>query len=346
MVGMSNWTKSNGGDQRTLGSAYVKPIGLGCMNMSFAYGTRPEESYSIRLLNEALDEGYDHFDTAAIYGAGHNEDLIGKAISHRRSEFFLASKCVLCVDDDGKRLTDASPKMIRKTLEGALKRLNTDHIDLYYLHRPDPKIAIEESMGEMSRLAEEGKIGSIGLSEVSSDWIKRAHAVHPVAALQTEYSLWTRNPEIAALKTCEELGITFVAFSPVARQFLTGKLRDVSTLEDNDLRKSMPRFEPETYAKNLQLLDGFAKLADQANCSMAQLALAWLLAQGKNIVAIPGTKEIGHMRENWHAGGIKVDASILAKADALINQKTVIGTRYNNAMQATVTTERFAEETA
>ncbi len=341
---MTNWVKSDGGAERKIGAAQVKPIGLGCMNMSFAYGKRPEEAYSVRLLNEALDEGYDHLDTAAIYGAGHNEELIGKAVSHRRSEFFLASKCVLCVDDDGKRLTDASPNMIRKTLEGALTRLKTDHIDLYYLHRPDPKTPIEDSMGEMARLVEEGKIGAVGLSEVSSSWIRQAHAVHPVAALQTEYSLWTRNPEIAALNTCKELGITFVAFSPVARQFLTGKLQDVSTLEENDLRVTMPRFQTDTYALNLKLLDGFSKLAEQAQCSMAQLSLAWVLAQGENIVAIPGTKDIDHMRENWHAGGVKVDNGILAKADALINQKTVIGNRYNATAQATVTTEQFPEE--
>ena len=342
---MKDWIKTDGGVRRKLGSDSVKPVGLGCMNMSFAYGERPDETYSTRLLNEALDEGYDHLDTAAIYGAGHNETLIGKAISHRRNEFTLASKCVLCVDDDGKRLTDASPRMIRKTLEGALKRLKTDHIDLYYLHRPDPKVAIEDSMGEMARLVEEGKISAIGLSEVSSEWIRRAHRVYPVAALQTEYSLWTRNPEIAALDTCRELGITFVAFSPVGRQFLTGKLRDVSHLEESDLRARMPRFSAENYPKNLELIDGFETVAREAGCSMAQLALAWVLAQGENVVAIPGTKDIEHMSENWHAGGVSVDSSILERANELINRQTVIGNRYNDAMQATVTTERFPEET-
>ncbi len=341
---MTDWIETDGGGRRKLGALSVRPIGLGCMNMSFAYGKRPDETYSTRLLNEALDEGYDHFDTAAIYGAGHNETLIGNAIGHRRQEFTLASKCVLCVDEDGNRLTDASPTRIRQTLEGALKRLKTDHIDLYYLHRPDPKVDIEDSMGEMARLVEEGKIGSIGLSEMDSDRIRRANGVHHVAALQTEYSLWTRNPEIAALETCRELRITFVAFSPVARQFLTGKLQDLSVLEDSDLRATMPRFSEENYPQNLKLLDGFASLASKAGCSMAQLALAWVLAQGENIVAIPGTKDIGHMRENWHAGGVRISSEILAGADKLINRHSVIGNRYNARMQSTVTTERFPEE--
>lgn len=341
---MTDWIETDGGARRKLGAFSVRPIGLGCMNMSFAYGKRPDEAYSTRLLNEALDEGYDHLDTAAIYGAGHNETLIGNAIGHRRREFTLASKCVLCVDEDGNRLTDASPSRIRKTLEGALKRLKTDHIDLYYLHRPDPKVDIEDSMGEMARLVEEGKIGSIGLSEMDSGLVRRAHGVHPVAALQTEYSLWTRNPEIAALETCRALAITFVAFSPVARQFLTGKLRDPSVLEEGDLRVAMPRFSADNYPRNLKLLDGFAELASEAGCSMAQLALAWVLAQGENIVAIPGTKDIGHMRENWHAGGVRVNGDIIARADRLINRHSVTGNRYNDKMQGTVTTERFPEE--
>lgn len=347
---MSGWIKAGGGNKRRLGNRTVRPVGLGCMNISFAYGGQVSDAEAIRLFQAALDEGYDHFDTAAVYGLGRSERLIGEAIGHRRSEFTLASKCVLCFEEDGKRLLDGSPARIRATAEGALKRLNTDHIDLYYLHRPDPKVPVEDSMGEMSRLVEEGKIGAIGLSEMSSDWIRRAHAVHPVSALQTEYSLWTRNAEIAALDTCRELGITFVAFSPLARQFLTGDLRDPSTLDKTDLRAGMPRFEPGNYAKNLELLEGFRTLSAEAGCSMAQLSLAWVLAQGPgrdmDLVAIPGTKDIGHMHENFHAGGLEIDRHILERADALINRHTVHGNRYSPGMQAAVGTERFPEETA
>lgn len=347
---MNEWRKAGGGKRRKLGGREVRPVGLGCMNIAFAYGGQVSDAEATALFQAALDEGYDHFDTAAIYGLGRSERLIGEAISHRRSEFTLASKCVLCFDEDGKRRLDGSPARIRATAEGALKRLKTDHIDLYYLHRPDPDVPVEDSMGEMSRLVEEGKIGAIGLSEMSSDWIRRAHAVHPVSALQTEYSLWTRNPEIAALDTCRELGITFVAFSPLGRQFLTGALRDPSLLEKGDLRVGMPRFEAGNFARNWALLEEFELLAGKAGCSMAQLALAWLLAQGPRhgveMVAIPGTRDPEHMRENFNAGGLEIEPEVVALADHLINRRTVSGNRYSDQMQAAVGTERFAEETA
>jgi len=326
---------------RSLGPFTVKAIGLGCMNMSWAYGPALPHEEAARLLNAALDMGYDHLDTAALYGFGANETLIGEAVSHRRQEFTLASKCGLIKGPDGKREINGTPKSIRETCEAALKRLKTDVIDLYYLHRWDRNVPIADSVGAMADLKAEGKIRSLGLSEVSAKLLRDAHAVHPIAAVQTEYSLWTRNPEIAVLDACRELGTTFVAFSPLGRAFLTGVLRDVAALAPGDLRRSMPRFAPETYAKNLALLDGFAKLAADAGCSMAQLALAWTLAKAPHIVAIPGTTNLAHLEENFKALDVRLSADVMAALDALINEKTVAGPRYNAAAQADVETEEF-----
>ncbi|MCB1440022.1 MAG: aldo/keto reductase [Nitratireductor sp.] len=336
-------TKENGAS-RKLGPFTVSEIGLGCMNLSHGYGTRSSDEEASRLLNEAIDLGYSHLDTAALYGFGHNEQLIGRTISHRRSEYTLASKCVLVKGEDGKRAIDGRPERIKATCEQALKNLQTDVIDLYYLHRPDPNVPVEDSAGAVGRLVEEGKVRTLGLSEMSSDDIRRANKEHPVAAVQTEYSLWTRNPEISVLETCKELGITFVAFSPVARAFLTGKFRDVSNLADGDIRKTMPRFQPENFARNLELLKGFEALAREAGCSMAQLALAWVLNRGDHIVAIPGTQNIEHMRENFGANGMRLSEDVIAEADELINQGNVVGNRYNEAGQSDVTTEKFPEE--
>jgi aryl-alcohol dehydrogenase-like predicted oxidoreductase len=329
-------------DGRPLGPFTVKAVGLGCMNMSWAYGPALPQDEAARLLNDALDMGYDHLDTAALYGFGANETLIGEAIGHRRREYTLASKCGLIKGPDGKREINGAPQSIRATCEAALKRLKTDVIDLYYLHRRDRNVPIADSVGAMADLKAEGKIRALGLSEISAELLRQAHAVHPIAAVQTEYSLWTRNPEIAVLDTCRELGTTFVAFSPLGRAFLTGVLRDVATLAPGDLRRSMPRFAPDAYARNLALLDALARLATDAGCSMAQLALAWTLAKAPHIVSIPGTTRLDHLAENFAALDVSLSADIIAAADALINERTVIGPRYNDAAQADVDTEEFA----
>ena len=320
----------------------VSRIGLGCMNLSFGYGPGPDREYGIRLLNEALDEGYTFMDTAALYGFGENEKLVGAAIGHRRDEYFLASKCGLRRSDDGGREINGRPEVIRETCEQSLSRLGVDVIDLYYLHRMDPNVPIEESVGALAALKAEGKIKNIGLSEVSGEIIRRAHATHPIAAVQTEYSLWTRNPEIAVLDTCKELDIAFVAFSPVGRKFLTGTLQDVSHFDETDIRATMPRFQPEAYEKNLELLEEYANLAEETGCSMAQLALAWLLQKGDHIIPIPGTTVIEHMKENAGADQVTISDDVMLCLENLINQNTVVGGRYDARAQGTVFTEEFA----
>ena len=251
---------------RSIGPFRVAPIGLGCMNLSHAYGPPPPAADAERLLLQALDAGVTLFDTAALYGFGANETLVGRVLKPHRSRITLCSKGGMAgvqFDDGIKRVIDGSPKAIRRNCEDSLQRLGTDVIDLYYLHRWDKRVPIEESVGEMARLKTEGKVRALGLSEVSANTLRRAHAEHPIAALQTEYSLWTRNPEIAVLAACKDLGTAFVAFSPVARAFLTGTLRDVGTLNGNDIRRGMPRFYPAAYAANLLLLRGFASMAGQ-----------------------------------------------------------------------------------
>jgi aryl-alcohol dehydrogenase-like predicted oxidoreductase len=327
---------------RKLGPFTVNAIGLGCMSMSHAYGT-PDPVEAERTLAAALDIGYNFLDTAALYGFGRNEELLGRVLKHRRGEYVLASKCGIWKTPDGKREINGTPAKIREVAEGALKRLQTDVIDLYYLHRRDFKVPIEESVGEMARLVEEGKVRTIGLSECSAETIRRAHAVHPLTALQTEYSLWSRNAEIAVLDECKKLGITFVAFSPLARAFLTGKLTDPKTqFEAADIRNHFPRFSAENYPKNLQLLPAYKKIADEAGCTMAQLALAWVLAKGSHIIPIPGTRHLAYAQENFGAIDVTLSAEQVARLDALINQHTVAGPRYNAATQPEIDTEQFA----
>ena len=274
--------------QRKLGPFNVSAISLGCMNLSHAYGAPVSAGQGERVLLSALDNGVTMFDTAALYGFGANETLVGNVLSKHRSRFTLASKCGMQgvdVAGDGKlaRVIDGRPETLRTTCEAALKRLQTDVIDLYYLHRWDKQVPIEDSVGALAELVAVGKIRTIGLSEVSAATLRKAHAVHPITAVQTEYSLWTRNPEIAVLDACRELGVAFVAFSPVARGFLCGELQDVSTLDAKDIRRSMPRFAPENYATNLKLLPAYLRLAQEAGCTPAQLALAWLLHKGEHI---------------------------------------------------------------
>jgi len=327
---------------RKVGPFEVNAIGLGCMSMSHAYGT-PDVAEAEVALHKALDTGYNFLDTAALYGFGKNEELLGRVLENRRNEYILASKCGIFLDPEGgKRKIDGSPEVIRKTCEEALVRLKTDVIDLYYLHRWDKSIPVEESIGAMSRLVEEGKVQTLGISEVSAETLRKAHAVHPMAAIQTEYSLWSRNAEIAVLDACQELGITFVAFSPLARGFLTGKLTDPDTqLEDGDLRKNMPRFHTENYAKNMALFADYAKIAEAVGCTPAQLALAWTLAKGEHIIPIPGTRHTDYVIENFGAIDVSLDEETVNKLDALINQDTVAGPRYPAGVQVEIDTEEF-----
>lgn len=327
---------------RQLGPFTVHAIGLGCMSMSHAYGT-PDPVEAEKTLLRALDIGYNFLDTAALYGFGKNEELVGRVLKHRRKDFVLASKCGMFKGPDGKRQIDGSPATIRKTCEEALARLQTDVIDLYYLHRRDFKVPVEDSIGAMSRLVEEGKVRTLGISEVSAQTLRKAHAVHPMTALQTEYSLWSRNAEIAVLDTCRELGTAFVAFSPLARGFLTGKLQDPQAqLEAADIRHHMPRFNPDNYPKNLALLKGYTAIANEAGCTPAQLALAWLLAKAPHIIPIPGTRHVAFAEENFGAIDAKLNADLVKRLDALINQGSVAGPRYNAATQEEIDTEQFA----
>lgn len=328
-------------ETRRISSFDVSALGLGCMNLSHAYGTPPSEEAAAALLLRALDHGITHFDTAALYGFGKNETLLGKVLKPHRQKIFLASKCGM-TGVDGKRVIDGRPETLKRTCEESLRRLQTDVIDLYYLHRWDKQVPIEDSVGALADLVRQGKVKSIGLSEVSAATLRRAHAVHPIAALQSEYSLWTRNPEIATLAACRELGTAFVAFSPLARAFLTCKLRDPDIeLEAKDIRRQMPRFEPANYERNLALLPEYRRIADDAGCTPAQLALAWLLAKGGHILPIFGTRQPAHLDENAGSAPVKLDRGIVERLDALINQQSVAGPRYNAATQEEIDTETF-----
>jgi aryl-alcohol dehydrogenase-like predicted oxidoreductase len=328
--------------QRKLGPFTVSAIGLGCMNVSMGYGPRPDDETSGKLFNAALDHGYTFLDTASLYGLGHNESLIGKYLAARRDEYVLASKCGFSRTEDGRTVMDGRAEILKQTCEDSLQRLNTDVIDLYYLHRIDPNVPVEESVGALAQLVEQGKIRTIGLSEISADSLRRAHAVHPITAVQSEYSLWSRTPERKVLGVCAELGIAFVPFSPLARQFLTGKSPDVTAVPEDDIRATIarPRFEPENFEKNLKLLIPFGEIAARQGCSMAQLALAWLLAQGDNIIPIPGTKHMEWMIENAGAAEVALDAATVAELDALINEDTVAGHRYTDALMASTDSEK------
>ncbi|MDE2351254.1 MAG: aldo/keto reductase [Alphaproteobacteria bacterium] len=327
---------------RKIGPFEVSAIGLGCMNLSHAYGTPPPAEVSAALLHRALDLGYTFLDTAALYGFGTNETLIGSTLKERRSEYVLASKCGM-TGVNGVRVIDGRPETLKRTCDESLARLQTDVIDLYYLHRLDKTVPIEESVGGLAALVKAGKVRTIGLSEVSGATIRRAHAVHPIAAVQTEYSLWTRNVEYGVRQACDALNIALVAFSPLARAFLTGKLRDLSGLAPKDLRRGMPRFQPPHFAENLKLLDGFEVLAREAGCTMGQLALGWLLAKGENIVPIPGTTNIKHLAENAGGADVTLSVDMVSRLDALINVKTVHGPRYNPAAQADIDTEEVPQ---
>jgi len=330
---------------RQIASFSVSPLGLGCMNLSHAYGAPVSAEQGERVLLTALDRGVTFFDTAALYGFGSNETLVGKVLKPHRQKFTLASKCGMQGVDqsDGSkvRVIDGRPETIKKTCEDSLRRLQTDVIDLYYLHRWDKKVPIEDSVGALSDLARQGKIQTIGLSEVSATTLRKAHAVHPIAAVQTEYSLWTRNPEIAILQACRELGTSFVAFSPVARGFLCGATLDIAAFDAKDIRRSMPRFTPENHAANSKLLPAYHALAQEAGCTPAQLALAWLLHQGDDIIPIPGTSSVNHLLDDLGAVDVRLESDLMKRLQVLINHTTVAGNRYNAQANSEVDTEVF-----
>jgi aryl-alcohol dehydrogenase-like predicted oxidoreductase len=303
----------------SLGGLDVSRIGLGAMSMSGYYNIgEGSDAESIRAIHRALDLGVTHVDTAEIYGPFINEELVGGAIKGRRDQVVLATKFGLVSHSGGgPGVFDSSPANIRAAVEGSLKRLGTDRIDLYYQHRVDPKTPIEETVGALARLVAEGKVRHIGLSEAGPATIRRAHAVHPVAALQTEYSLWTRDPEAALLPLLRELGIGFVPYSPLGHGFLTGKIRSPDVLVDGDWRKTNPRFTGENFQRNLRIVHEVEAVAAEAGATSAQIALAWLLAQGNDIAPIPGTKRVARVEENTAADRIELSAQQIARLNNL-----------------------------
>jgi aryl-alcohol dehydrogenase-like predicted oxidoreductase len=328
--------------QRALGEFQVGRIGMGCMNLDHAYAPPVSEADGERVLLGALEAGYTLMDTATLYGAGLNEERVGRVLRAHRQKIVLSSKCgmeIMRMEGAAKRVIDGRPETLMRQSEDSLRRLNTDVIDLYYLHRWDRKVPIEDSVGAMGRMVEKGYVRCLGLSEVSAPTLRRAHAVHPIAALQTEYSLWTRNAEIAVLDACQDLGIAFVAFSPVARGFLCGPELDLAAMDAKDIRRTMPRFAGEHFLRNRDLLPAYRQLAQQAACTPAQLALAWLLQQRPHIIPIPGTQSLDHLRENAQADQVVLSPQVILALDALINQSTVSGARYDPQASSEVDTE-------
>jgi aryl-alcohol dehydrogenase-like predicted oxidoreductase len=322
----------------SLGQLDVSRIGLGAMTMAGTYTTGGglDDDESIRTIHRALDLGVTHIDTAEIYGPFHSEELVGRAITDRRDEVVVATKFGLvshAADEQRVRVIDSSPASIRAAVEGSLERLGTDHIDLYYQHRVDPNTPIEDSVGALAELVAEGKVLHIGLSEASPTTIRRAHAVHPVAALQTEYSLWTRDPEAELLPLLRELGIGFVPYSPLGHGFLTGAIRSVEDLPDDDWRKTNPRFTGENFQRNLGIVDEVRAVAAEVTATPAQVALAWLLAQGDDIAPIPGTRRVARVEENTAADGIELSAHQLAR---LNNLTPAAGERHDEANMASI----------
>jgi len=308
----------------------VSAIGLGCMGMSQSYGPLDDEE-SIRTIHRALDLGVTLIDTADAYGKkGANERLIGQAIRARRHEVVLASKFGLVPPPAGGPATevDARPERVRGCCEASLQRLGVDTLDLYYLHRIDPAIPVEETVGAMADLVRAGKVRYLGLSEAGAQSLQRAYATHPIAALQSEYSLWTRGPERTVLPVCRELGIGFVPFSPLGRGFLTGTVREITAFAENDVRRKLPRFEPENFRQNMMLADHLETIARAKGCSAAQLALAWLLTKGPDIVPIPGTKRTRYIEENVAAADLALSSAEIAALEAAFPIGAAAGTRY------------------
>lgn len=313
--------------QRPLGPFQVSALGLGCMSMSHGYGSGDLKE-SERVLMHSLDVGYNFLDTAATYGFGENELLIGRVLKQQRHRFTLASKCALFRDEHGKRCINGTPDNIRRMCEDSLKRLQTDVIDLYYLHRKDPNVPIEDSMGALADLKSQGKIRAIGLSEVSPDTIRRAHAAHPVTAVQSEYSLWTRVPEQGVLDTCHALGISFIPFSPLGRGMLTGALTRPEQFEQGDMRRGMPRFQGENFHHNRARVAHFTEYAQALGISGAQLALAWLLNKDERLIPIPGTKHLCFLEENAAASELRLSDAQIAEIETLIHPDQILGNRY------------------
>lgn len=320
-------------NRRRLGSSgpQVSAIGLGCMGMSFAYGAGDDDE-SMRVIQYALDNGVNFLDTADMYGPWANEELVGKAIKGRRDQVILATKFGNEIDSNGKGTgqVNGKPEYLRKAIEGSLKRLGTDYIDLYYQHRVDPDTPIEDTINEMAKLVQEGKVRYIGMSEAAPDTIRRAAKVHKITALQTEYSLWTRDPEDQILTTVRELGIGFVAYSPLGRGFLTGQIKSIDDLDEDDWRRQNPRFMGDNFQKNLKLVDKVREIAEEKGVKPGQIALAWVLAQGKDLVPIPGTKHVKYLQENIAAVDIKLMDEDLKRLDEAAPAGAAAGDRYPN----------------
>ena len=317
-------------NKRTLGSAglEVSAEGLGCMGMSEFYGGA-DEAEAREVIHRALDLGVSFLDTADMYGPFTNEKLVGEAIAGRREEVVLATKFGNVRGENGERLgVRGDPEYVRQCCEDSLRRLGVERIDLYYQHRVDPKVPIEETVGAMAELVAAGKVAHLGLSEAAPETIRRAHATHPIAALQTEYSLWSRDPEDEILPTVRELGIGFVAYSPLGRGFLTGQIRSIEDLDDDDFRRVSPRFQGENFARNLELVGKVEEIAAEKGVSPGQLALAWVLAQGEDIVPIPGTKRRAYLEENVAAVTVELSSEEMERIDAAAPAGAAVGDRY------------------
>jgi aryl-alcohol dehydrogenase-like predicted oxidoreductase len=319
-------------DRRTLGSQglEVSAQGLGCMGMTHAYG-QGDEQQGLETIHRALELGVTFLDTAEVYGPYTNEQLVGRAIAGRRDEFEIATKFGFVIDPEHPwaRTVDGSPENVKRACDASLKRLGVDHIDLYYQHRVDPDVPIEETVGAMSELVDAGKVRFIGLSEAAPETIRRAHATHPLTAIQSEFSLWTRDPEDEVLPTLRELGIGLVAYSPLGRGFLTGQIRSTDDLAEGDWRRSNPRFQEEALRDNLRLADRVKELAAERAITPAQLALAWVMAKGDEIVPIPGTKRVSRLEENAHAAEIELSPQDLETLDEAFADARPMGTRYS-----------------